>query len=216
MKHALSSFALSFGILVPLLAACGGSTDEPLPSDGTNEGDTSSVDSEVKSGKKQSCAAAGGACVGLSPSSCNDGHWADAKKVSCGGGIGVGCCISCPVLSPPSPSFCPGGKIVPRKGANGCIGGYDCVPPPPPPPQDCPELVQPPPGFCPDGHVVPRKSASTGCIIGFDCVPSAPSACAAAGGKCVGLSPASCAAGHWGNATTYSCGSGVGVGCCLP
>jgi hypothetical protein len=225
MKHFLSSFALTLGLLVPVLAACSGATtDEPSSgADGTAAGASATepvetVDSDIKSGKKKkSCASVGGACVGLSPSSCTDGHWADASKVSCGGGIGAGCCISCPVLSPPSPSFCPGGKIVPRKGANGCIGGYDCVPPPPPPPpQDCPELVQPPPGFCPGGSIVPRHDASTGCIVGFDCVPAPTNACAAAGGTCVGLAPSSCAAGHWADATTHSCGGGIGVGCCMP
>lgn len=210
MKHALSSFALSLSLVLPLLAACSGSTvDEPAPAtDGT---DTESVDSEVKSGRKKSCAAVGGACVGLSPSSCSDGHFADATKVSCGKGIGTACCISCPVLSPPSPSFCPGGKIVPRKGANGCPGGFDCVAPTP---ADCPELVQPPPGFCPGGSVVPRKGAN-GCTVGFDCV-SSPNACVAGGGKCVGLSPSSCPGGNWADATTHSCGGGLGVGCCLP
>jgi hypothetical protein len=185
MKH-FTSFALSLGLLFPVLAACSGATtEEPSSTPGADGTSTSAsdpaetVESDVKSAKKKkTCASAGGACVGLSPSSCTDGHWADASKVSCGGGIGVGCCISCPVLSPPSPSFCPGGKIVPRKGANGCIGGYDCVPPPPPPPppppQDCPELVQPPPGFCFGGSIVPRHDPSTGCTVGFDCLPSMP------------------------------------------
>jgi hypothetical protein len=182
MKHFLSSFALSFGLGLPLLVACSGEVaDEPAAVD-----DVDAVDSEVKASKKkkQSCAAAGGACVGLSPSSCADGHWADAAKVTCGGGIGVGCCISCPVLSPPSPSFCPAGKIVPRQGANGCIGGYDCVPAPVPPPP-------PPP-------------------------PPAPNACVAGGGTCVGLAPSSCPSGNWADYTTHSCGTGIGVGCCLP
>jgi hypothetical protein len=222
MKHFFSSFALSLGLLLPVLAACGGSTvDAPTGGDSTASGaePIDTVDADVKSGKKQTCASAGGACVGLSPSSCTDGHWADASKVSCGKGgtggmaVGVACCISCPVLSPPAPSFCPDGKIVPVKGANGCIGGYDCVKPTP---ADCPELVQPPPGFCTNGTLVPRKDASTGCTTGFDCVPPATNACVAAGGTCVGLSPSSCAAGHWADATTHSCGGGIGVGCCLP
>ena len=39
------------------------------------------------------CTAAGGACVGLAPSSCAAGHWGSAATHSCGGGIGVGCCL---------------------------------------------------------------------------------------------------------------------------
>jgi inhibitor of cysteine peptidase len=35
--------------------------------------------------------------------------------------------ISCPQLSPPAPSFCPGGRIVPKHNADGCISGYDCI-----------------------------------------------------------------------------------------
>lgn len=180
MKHFFSSFALTLGLALPVLAACGGATsDVPGASgDGTATGGSGNesvdtADSDVKSGKKQSCASVGGACVGLAPSSCADGHWADASKVSCGGGVGVACCISCPVLSPPAPGFCPDGKIVPIKNANGCTGGFDCVPP-------------------------------------------AGNACTAAGGTCVGLAPASCASGHWGDASTHSCGGGLGVGCCLP
>lgn len=41
-------------------------------------------------------------------------------------------------------------------------------------------------------------------------------ACAAAGGRCVGLAPGNCAGGTIGDATLYDCGGGVGVMCCLP
>jgi hypothetical protein len=193
MKHFLPSFALSLGLVMPLVAACSGSTadgtSEPA-ADGTATGASASepvdtVASDVKSGKKKkTCASVGGTCVGLAPSSCAGGTWADASKVTCGHGLGVGCCV-------------------------------EAAPPPPPPPV-CPELVQPPPGFCPGGSVVPQHDASTGCIVGFDCVPGATNACTAAGGTCVGLAPSSCAAGHWGDASTHSCGGGLGVACCLP
>src|SRR4051794_33498592 len=103
MKHALSSFALSLVVVLPLLAACSGTADDPTTAD--DGADTGSDDSEVKSGRKKSCASVGGACVGLSPSSCTGGHFADAAKVSCGGGVGVACCISCPMLAPPAPGF---------------------------------------------------------------------------------------------------------------
>jgi len=211
MKHALSSFALSLGLLLPLLAACSGhTTDEPAAADDGAD-PTGTVDSDVKAGRKKSCAAIGGTCVGLSPSSCTGGHFADASKVSCGAGVGAACCISCPAISPPAPGFCPGGKVVPRTNENGCTAGFDCVQDPAPP---CPEIAQPPPGFCPGGSIVPHKN-SAGCTVGFDCIPS-PNACVSAGGKCVGLTPSSCPGGHVGDATTYSCGGGVGVECCLP
>jgi hypothetical protein len=40
--------------------------------------------------------------------------------------------------------------------------------------------------------------------------------CESAGGNCVALSPGSCEAGTVADATEYSCGSGLGVECCLP
>lgn len=39
------------------------------------------------------CVAAGGACVALSPGSCKTNHVGDATKYSCGGGLGVMCCL---------------------------------------------------------------------------------------------------------------------------
>jgi hypothetical protein len=215
MKHALSSFVLSLAVVLPLLVACGGASEAEPASEGPAAApapadDTASVDEDLKSGKKKSCAAAGGSCVGLSPTSCQGGHFADATKVSCGKGIGTACCITCPTFPPLPPSFCPGGKIVPRQGANGCTAGYDCVQSP----TSCPEIVQPPPTFCPGGKTTPVKNAK-GCVVGFDCTPAS-NACVAAGGTCVGLSPSSCAGGTWADATTHSCGAGLGVGCCLP
>lgn len=76
----------------------------------------------------------------------------------------------------------------------------------------CPELVQPAPGFCDGGPYAPTYAA-TGCINGFAC---APLLCVDAGGTCVALSPGSCAANHFGDATKYSCGVGIGTACCLP
>jgi hypothetical protein len=39
------------------------------------------------------CAVAGGTCVGVAPGSCTTGNVGDATKYSCGGGIGVMCCL---------------------------------------------------------------------------------------------------------------------------
>lgn len=39
------------------------------------------------------CATAGGACVALVPGACASGNVGDATKYSCGGGIGVQCCL---------------------------------------------------------------------------------------------------------------------------
>jgi hypothetical protein len=39
------------------------------------------------------CVAGGGTCVALTPGACPTGTWGDATKCSCGGGLGVGCCL---------------------------------------------------------------------------------------------------------------------------
>jgi len=79
--------------------------------------------------------------------------------------------VSCPTLSPPAPGFCDGASPVPLYDSNACIVGYGCA-------------------------LVP---------------------CATAGGACVGISPSSCPAPKkWGDATKYTCGGGIGSGCCLP
>lgn len=39
------------------------------------------------------CTAAGGTCVGLAPGTCATNHIGDAMKYSCGGGLGVACCL---------------------------------------------------------------------------------------------------------------------------
>lgn len=47
------------------------------------------------------CEAAGGSCVALTPTSCKTGVVGDANEYSCGGGVGVQCC-----LPPPEPPTC--------------------------------------------------------------------------------------------------------------
>jgi hypothetical protein len=39
------------------------------------------------------CQDAGGACVGISDTTCVDGQWGDADAYSCGDAVGVGCCL---------------------------------------------------------------------------------------------------------------------------
>jgi hypothetical protein len=169
---------ISFLLLaLALIAGCSSSTD-----DASDDGDTGSTESDVKKGRKPklSCASVGGACIGLSPYNCQGGIWADANAVTCGGGLGVACCVK------PQP-------------------------PPPPPPDPCPTLSPPSPTFCTGGTITPKKDAN-GCIVGYDCTTQ----CASKGGQCVGLSPSSCIGGTWADASTHACGSGIGVGCCLP
>lgn len=69
-----------------------------------------------------------------------------------------------------------------------------------------------------------RKSKKDGGAAADAAKPDAVSAnsCAAAGGACVALVPSACgsdpfdAKGHWGDANQFSCGGGLGTGCCLP
>jgi hypothetical protein len=65
------------------------------------------------------CEVAGGECVALTPSSCADGEVGDANTYSCGGGLGVMCC-----LPKPTQNECEskGGSCV-ALTANSCPGG---------------------------------------------------------------------------------------------
>lgn len=76
----------------------------------------------------------------------------------------------------------------------------------------CPDLSPPHPSFC-DGGPISALYAANGCVAGYAC---APVACESAGGACVALSPGACATSHYGSADRYSCGSALGVTCCLP
>jgi hypothetical protein len=78
----------------------------------------------------------------------------------------------------------------------------------------CPTLSPPAPSFCPNGTITPKKDEA-GCVRGYDCVQSAQTDCEAKGGQCVGLSPSSCVGGAFADYTTHSCGSAIGVGCCI-
>ncbi len=49
--------------------------------------------SECAAPTSNACEKAGGACVGLTPTNCKDGEVGDATKYSCGGPIGVMCCL---------------------------------------------------------------------------------------------------------------------------
>ncbi len=83
------------------------------------------------------CASAGGKCVGVSPNAC-DGHW--ANDMSCGDGIGVGCCLppapapitcesaggTCTGLSPTS---CDGQWVAPDEASCGTAIGVGCCKP---------------------------------------------------------------------------------------
>ena len=177
-------FGLALLALVPVVA-CTSPVEDPASDDDASDSEAQDLKKKPKT-KKTSCESVFGTCVGLSPSACVGGTWADARTVTCGGGIGVGCCVK------PTP------------------------PPPPPPPSECPELVPPAPGFCPGGQTVAVHDPETGCLVGFDCVQNAQTACEARGGQCVGLAPQSCPSGHWGPIDTHGCGPGIGVGCCLP
>lgn len=220
-KHSFSFFVLAAALLAPLAACSSASPD----GDGTQDAN----ESDIKSGKKKAtCESIFGQCVALTPSSCAGGTWADANEFSCGGGLGVGCCVK-PTPPPPppppptnacteaggscvglSPSSCPSGRWgdATKLSCGSGVGVGCCLP-------ECPELAPPAPTFCPNGKITPRKD-DTGCIVGYDCVPPPANACEQAGGKCVGLSPSSCPSGHWADYNTHSCGTGLGVGCCLP
>lgn len=128
--------------------------------------------------------------------STNDGSTNDGAVTACSAApAGPGTCL-------PDASAC---RVADKALTCPAAGTYCCL-------QECPSLTQPPPGFCDAGNPAPTYDKN-GCINGFGCTPVA---CAAAGGSCVALVPGGCPTGHVGSATLYSCGSGIGVMCCLP
>ncbi len=174
-----STVFASLSILASLAIACGSTVDAANNGDGdpsaNGEGEPSTTDSDIKLGKKKkaTCASVGGQCVGLNPSSCSSGKWADANKVSCGNGVGIGaaCCLQqCPTLSPPAPGFCTGGTLKPKVDANGCTTGYDCIQPA----KTACELgggkcVGLAPSSCPSGNWADYSTHSCGTGIGAGC-----------------------------------------------
>ena len=83
-----SSLVVAAGAAFTVIA-CGGS-DVAIGSQDLTGEDT--ADGGKTDAGPVSCESVGGQCAGLATSSCKgSGHWADADKVSCGAGIGVGC-----------------------------------------------------------------------------------------------------------------------------
>lgn len=173
---------------------------------------TGSENSKISAGPAAgTCEATGGTCVGLSPSSCPNGHFADAENASCGSGVGVACCVA---DADPAPSTDSGAPTDPTPTD------------PTPTPSTCEAAggtcVGLSPSSCTNGHFADATTASCGSGVGVGCCipdtqrPPAATSCTDIGGTCVGLSPTSCTNGHFADATTASCGSGVGVGCCVP
>jgi hypothetical protein len=90
------------------------------------------------------CASAGGQCVAVVPGACAGGTVLDPNQYSCGGGIGVECCLPAPTDGghpfPCGPALqCDGSKEVckiveggpPSPPDSGPSGAYSCQPIPP-------------------------------------------------------------------------------------
>jgi len=112
---------------------------------------------------------------------------------------------------PPSPDADPPGP--PPDGGADASPATDASDDAPGPDSGCPILVPPAPSFCDGGPYAPTYNPATGCTNGYACTPAD---CLAAGGTCVGIVPGACPTGTIGSAVDYSCGSGIGVACCLP
>lgn len=169
--------------LASLTAACTSSTDdEASPADETTSEQSDDLKKSKKKKPKLACAAVFGECVGLSPSSCVGGTWADASLVTCGGGIGVGCCVKptpppppppseCPELIPPAPGFCTDGHTQPiHNPTTGCLVGFECI-------HDAQnacaanggQCVGLAPSACPSGHWGDAATHGCGGGIGVGC-----------------------------------------------
>jgi hypothetical protein len=84
--------------------ADGGGVDggEPTPDGGALDGGLDGGEPDAGSfdgGPATPCATAGGTCVAVVPSACRDGIVGNADWYSCGGGLGVMCCL--PTSTPP-------------------------------------------------------------------------------------------------------------------
>ena len=96
-------------LAVITFTACGqGRVDRADPVDDTTNG----------LADQSTCAAAGGTCVALTPTSCASGDWGD--PATCGGSVGVGCCL------PSEPTECTPITLAPgNPAAMYCAGlGY--------------------------------------------------------------------------------------------
>ena len=174
----------------------------------TGVADTGSMDSTtVDTVPVNSCVAAGGACVPLVPGSCPPpGMIGSAGTYSCGGGLGVECCLPGDAGTPPVDAGSPDTGVVTCMSAGG----------------SCVALV---PGSCPAPRMIGSASMySCGGGLGVECCLPAPATdagtsvtCVSAGGMCVGLFPGACPAPAMvGDARMYTCGGGLGLECCLP
>lgn len=103
---------LSFSLLT--LVACGKAVLDPAdPVDGSTNGLV----------EQSTCAAAGGTCVAITPTSCASGDWGDPG--TCGSGVGVGCCLGSepePQPEPQSACVVSGGTCV-GLGPTSCASG---------------------------------------------------------------------------------------------
>jgi len=83
-------------------------------------------DSANRLSEQNTCASAGGTCVGISPTSCASGAWGDPS--GCGDGIGVGCCLPAAPIECTPISFWPGNPASMYCGGLGHqVDGSDCV-----------------------------------------------------------------------------------------
>jgi hypothetical protein len=68
----------------------------------------------------------------------------------------------CPAVMQPPASFCPGGTLIEKRNAAGCVSGFDCQQ------HECPAVMQPTADSCLGGTWIKRKNAQN-CDT-FECV----------------------------------------------
>ena len=108
MKLHLSSLA-ALAVTLPILAACsspvvvamsvggsgGSSSSTGSPTSTGTGGATTTSTSTGTGGGANTCVQAGGQCEPVTPGACTNGMVGDASTYSCGGGVGVLCCLPC-------------------------------------------------------------------------------------------------------------------------
>lgn len=171
---------------------------------------------------ENSCEESGGQCVALTNEGCPDGmESADTNKYSCGGGLGVMCCI------PEEAEICGGfmygpcseGKWcdLPETGADRAgicidIGKCDDT-------TDCTKQADI--GLLPNLETCPGGIPANYACVNDTCQPTCgntENTCVEYGGQCLPLTQDGCPDGmESADANLYSCGEGIlGVMCCMP
>lgn len=164
------------------------------------------VDASPDRGSEVTCEDRFGTCLKPNEQTCL-GEWTPADGAACP--TGLSCCLA--AIDAGSPDAVDTDTNT-NADTNTDTGPTECE-------NNGGECVKVEPNSCQNGSwsVPPYACGSPSLAC---CLPAIdaghPIACETAGGSCVAVTPTSCTDGTWGAMQDYTCGGGLGVGCCLP